>query len=800
MNGGVDLTDFFFQIYTIVALILSFVDFHFAVKAFGKREKVGRALGWSAAFAGIITLAYLGSVHAADAMLVSVCSNLTFISIDCMLVSLAYYAFLVTGVYGTPVCRALNNAIRVLASLDILVMLANIFTGVAVTFEPRSPVGISYQMKTPYVVHLVFTYCIVVIALAVLVHKSARTPRKYRNQYLLIIAAIGLVVLINAVFLFQDEESFLTKVDCSTFGYSIGLFLMYWAAYDYKPNDMLNSLSKTVVENVNQGIVLFDYMNELIMFNPRAGALLAGVPLEEGMSDAVFCEAVGIPRGDAEPYSVQCDIEEGVPLRCDYRVLKDERGKSIGRLYAITDITRDMDLTTGFEYAKDYRYTDNNADAFPAPTTVIVFDIIGLREFNRVQSRDRGDALIRALAKDMRRALPKNAVFLRGFEAYLLALCPGVEEAEVADVARAVVDAGIEKRIYGMSVADGRTLTQALQTAYRSIQIKKLLCAGSMRSQSLASLVRALKEADADTEDHVRRTQKMGAMLGRRIGLNDAQMTQLELLCLLHDIGKVGIPLEILNKPGKLTEQEWEVLRSHAEKGYQIAMSADELSTIADMIRYHHECWDGRGYPKGLKAEQIPLLSRIIAIVDAYDAMVNDRSYRKALKPEEAQREIRQNAGTQFDPSLAAEFLKLLEENPEIARGERVGLAAERRDSVEPAERPAATGVTVPIAYSRYLLDVRNTIIEVDGRFEEITGYASGDVVDRMPQVDLIPPEDRAHYAIQAGKQFAQGDIAYLRHEILRKDGARIQVACCGRRYYDSAVKAYRTEIIIFQL
>lgn len=796
------MTDYSFGlwIYTIIALILSIVDFCFARKAFVKPDKVGRALGWSAAFAGIITLTYLGSVHTKNATLVSVFSNLTFISVDCMLVSLAYYAFLVTGVNGIRGSRTVNDTIRTFAAADILSLLANIFTGAAVTFEIQSPFGVSYQMKALYIAHLVFTYFIVVITLIVLIYKSARTPRKYRNQYLLIIAAIGIVVLINAIFLFQDRGSFFTRVDCSTLGYSIGLYLMYWTAYDYKPNDMLNSLSKTVVENVNQGIVLFDYMNELIMSNQRAKALLQGVSLREGMPVDEFCRAIGLPQSGESRFSAQCDIEGCVPMRCDYRLLSDERDGAIGRLYAFTDITRDMDLTTGFQYAKDFAFTNKNADAYPTPTTVIVFDIIGLKEINRVQGRDKGDRLIRSLAKRMEQTLPADTTFLRGLEAYLIAICPGANEASVAaDVAAILADGG-DKLISGMSATGDRTLTQALQTAYRSIQIKKLLCHGSLRSQSLASLVRALKEADADTEDHVRRTQKMGALLGQRIGLTDAQLAQLELLCLLHDIGKIGIPLEILNKPGKLTDQEWEVLHTHPEKGYQIAMSADELSTIADMILYHHERWDGSGYPKGLKGDQIPVLSRIIAIVDAYDAMVNDRNYRKALKPEAAQQEIRRNAGTQFDPSLAGEFLNMLVENPEIAVGEKVGAEGEKRRAAPLAADAEATGGTVPIAYSRYMLDLNETIFEVDRQFEEITGYTREDAVGKMSQFDLIPPDDRAHYMIQVNRQFTQGYVACLRHEILRKDGKQVQVACYGRRYYDSATKAYRSEIIIFRL
>lgn len=575
---------------------------------------------------------------------------------------------------------------------------------------------------------------------------------------------------------------------------------MHWTAYEYKQNDMLNSLSKSVIDNVSQGIVLFDYMDELIMYNHRARELLKGVPLNAEMPCRDYCKAIGIPEGGDEDYSVQCDIEGSAPMRCDYRPMKDERDGTIGRLYVFTDITRDMDLTTGFQYAKDYRYTDENESSYPEPSTVIVFDIVGLREINRSQGRATGDRLIRSLAKRMRQCLPEDTTFLRGFEAYLIAICPGTDENSLLAQIEKIIKTSPRLVLYGMSANVDMTLSQALHSAYQSIQIKKLLCRDSSRSQSLASLVRALKEADADTEDHVERTQKMGAMLGRRIRLDDVALTQLELLCLLHDIGKIGIPLEILNKPGKLVEQEWEVLRTHPQKGYQIATSTDELRPIADMILYHHERWDGKGYPEGLSGENIPVLSRIIAIVDAYDAMVNDRSYRKALSPEKAQAELVDNAGTQFDPELVRKFLCMLSENPEIAKGEKVDARVDERKESDAITGANDTEIAVPIAYSRYTLDVNETIIETDDRFEEITGYARSEVIGRMKQWDLIPLEERRHYMLLVNKQLTRGDVAYLRHEIRRKDNEQISVVCCGRRYYDSAAKAFRNDIIIFQL
>ena len=334
--------------------------------------------------------------------------------------------------------------------------------------------------------------------------------------------------------------------------------------------------------------------------------------------------------------------------------------------------------------------------------------------------------------------------------------------------------------------------------ASRTLQMKKLLSSKSYRSQALSSLVRALQESDSDTEAHVQRTQSMGEALGRRIGLNDTQMTELKLLCLLHDIGKIGIPLEILNKPGKLTDQEWAVLSTHPEKGYQIAMSTDELKIIAPMILYHHERWDGNGYPEGLSGEEIPILSRIIGVVDSYDAMVNDRSYRRAKPPGEAMEEIRRCAGSQFDPNIAAEFLKLLEEHPYIAVGEKTG-GEQIRISIPRLTEEELEGNTYPVPYSCYRLSVDEVVIEADDRFEEITGYTKEEAIGKLTQFDLIPPENLSYYIMQINNAFTKGDAAYLRHEIVRKDGSRIWVLCFGKRFFDPVDKEFKSEIYFFR-
>ncbi|MDI6814248.1 MAG: HD-GYP domain-containing protein, partial [Desulfitobacteriaceae bacterium] len=174
---------------------------------------------------------------------------------------------------------------------------------------------------------------------------------------------------------------------------------------------------------------------------------------------------------------------------------------------------------------------------------------------------------------------------------------------------------------------------------------------------------RALKAALAEKDFHnTERMKEIACLLGEAVGLSREEMDSLRLLVEMHDIGKLGVPDHILFKPGPLTEEEKKEVQRHSEVGYRIALSSGELAPVAPFILQHHERWDGRGYPLGLKGEQIHLLSRILAIVDAYDAMTSERPYRGAMSPEEVLEELKRCAGTQFDPHLVEIFIGLLSE------------------------------------------------------------------------------------------------------------------------------------------
>jgi len=165
-------------------------------------------------------------------------------------------------------------------------------------------------------------------------------------------------------------------------------------------------------------------------------------------------------------------------------------------------------------------------------------------------------------------------------------------------------------------------------------------------------LVASLEAKDIYTGGHANRVAYMTLDLCKKLDLPTYQISMIYIAAQLHDIGKIGIADYILNKKGPLTKNEWDKIKSHPEIGYSILTRSNKLKDVAKLVLYHHERWDGKGYPYGLKGKQIPLGSRIIAICDTIDAMTSDRSYRSKFTFNECYDEIIRNRGTQFDPFL----------------------------------------------------------------------------------------------------------------------------------------------------
>ncbi|HEX7581930.1 MAG TPA: HD-GYP domain-containing protein, partial [Gaiellaceae bacterium] len=177
---------------------------------------------------------------------------------------------------------------------------------------------------------------------------------------------------------------------------------------------------------------------------------------------------------------------------------------------------------------------------------------------------------------------------------------------------------------------------------------------------TVEALANALEANDEYTSRHARWITDLSLRVGRELGLDDHALKRLELAALLHDIGKIGIPSDVLSKAGRLTIEERRLIETHPALGEGIIAPIERLQAVRPIVRHCHERWDGRGYPDGLAAEEIPLESRIILVCDAYHAMTTDRPYRKRLSHPEAVRRLNDGAGTQFDPGIVNVCLDVL--------------------------------------------------------------------------------------------------------------------------------------------
>ncbi len=303
---------------------------------------------------------------------------------------------------------------------------------------------------------------------------------------------------------------------------------------------------------------------------------------------------------------------------------------------------------------------------------IFVCDVDGLKLINDTLGHLQGDELLKNVAVILEAGVRKPDYVARigGDEFAVVMYSPTKQRMEELDqyYRGAVEDYNKEHLHLPLSLslgwaigAGGAGPESVFKEADNNMYRQKLHQSQSVRGSIVQTMMKAMEERDHITEGHADRLGALMEKMGHWLQLPQGTIADIRLLANFHDIGKVGIPDGILNKPGRLTEEEMAVMRRHCEIGYRIAKASPDLEPIADWILKHQEHWDGGGYPLGIAGESIPLECRILGIVDAYDAMTNDRPYRKAMPPGEALAELRRCAGTQFDPRLVDLFIALAE-------------------------------------------------------------------------------------------------------------------------------------------
>jgi len=305
------------------------------------------------------------------------------------------------------------------------------------------------------------------------------------------------------------------------------------------------------------------------------------------------------------------------------------------------------------------------------PISVVMADINGLKMINDAYGHKVGDRLLKRAAELMKNCCsPKDYLSRWGGDEFMFFL-PKTPKEEAEELAVKLREACRGEKIEGvpLSISMGvsckgkndKDLEEVLKEAEDEMYQRKLAESRSVRSLVLSAILKTLGLKSDETEEHAVRMQKLALDLGERIKLPQAELDRLLLLVSLHDIGKISIGEDILRKPDKLNAEEWEIVKKHPEIGYRLAISTGEFAHIAEEILSHHEHWNGEGYPRGLNGQNIPLLARIIAIIDAFDVMTNGRPYKTPMTEAEALAELKRCAGTQFDPRLVRIFIDMFD-------------------------------------------------------------------------------------------------------------------------------------------
>ena len=332
------------------------------------------------------------------------------------------------------------------------------------------------------------------------------------------------------------------------------------------------------------------------------------------------------------------------------------------------------------------------------PLSVIMMDIDGFKLFNDTYGHQEGDRVLKQLARVLKEEFGCSGIIGRYGGDEFMAILPDTDREQAVQRANEVLEVVSRERVQprqgrdlplvlsmGLAVCpdDSRhkeeliayadaSLFEAKQVAGSTLVIAHHEGSDSLSTRRtpfgvLDALVRAVDAKDSYTRHHSQQNAEFAVHLGKVVGLSEGALNALRIGGLLHDVGKIGVPDDILRKPGPLTPEEQAIMREHVILSNLIVHGVPNLQDVSDAVYSHHERWDGTGYPRGLKGDEIPFPGRIMALVDAYSAMILDRPYRKALTSDEAVAEMRRCAGTQFDPELVEPFIQVLEAQERLA-------------------------------------------------------------------------------------------------------------------------------------
>ncbi len=309
------------------------------------------------------------------------------------------------------------------------------------------------------------------------------------------------------------------------------------------------------------------------------------------------------------------------------------------------------------------------------PFTVIMGDVNGLKLTNDSFGHAAGDELLIKAAGIIKSCFRVDDIIARIGGDEFVVLLPQVDSDEAEEIIKRIQTAALQEKVKNLPISisfgyetkrsEEEKILQVIKSAEDHMYKKKIFENLSLRGKSINAILATLYEKNKREEAHSHRVGELCMKMGEALRMNEYEKMELKTVGLFHDIGKVAIHEDILNKSESLSNEEWEAVQRHAEIGYRILSTANDMADIAGAVLAHHERWNGSGYPRHLRGDEIPLSARIVAIVDTYDAVTGESYYQKSRSSKEAIELLKMGAGTEFDPELVVIFANMILEEQE---------------------------------------------------------------------------------------------------------------------------------------
>lgn len=476
--------------------------------------------------------------------------------------------------------------------------------------------------------------------------------------------------------------------------------------------ELLNEKEKfvTTITSIGDGVIATDVEGRVTIMNRVAEALTGwnrkeamGLPLAEvfriiNETTRETCEnpvrkvlQTGLIAGLANHTALISKNGTECPIADSAAPIKGPQGDIRGVVLVFRDVSKEKAQQEQIRYISYHddltglfnrRYFEERVQEIDRsenlPISIIMGDVNGLKITNDAFGHLEGDQFLKKVAEIIEQT---SAVFCResisarwGGDEFVI-LLPKTDTSQSEKLVAEMNRVGSLTKINHMTVSvsfgcgekrtDGESLPDALKEAEKHMYERKVMESESVRGTLISTMMNALYEKSSDEALHSRRVSVLSRKIGKAMRLPEAAVSELRIIGLLHDIGKIAVSEAILNKEDRLTEEEWESIKKHPEIGYRILKSSGEIGYLAEHVLSHHERYDGKGYPAGLKGNEITLLARIVAVADSFDAMTSKRPYNHPMSVGEALKEIGRNSGTQFDPQVVHAFIQMKDFNTE---------------------------------------------------------------------------------------------------------------------------------------